>query len=472
MKRNGQLLGKEDPRNLRLGLAMDGVNPFGLRSSSWSTWPVCLVNYNLPPWLAIKKGHLLLSLIVPGKYKVKNMDVYLAPLIDELRILWNGIEVKDMSKQSGQRLTTVQGILMWTMHDWPGYGECSGLSISGYNACPLCGPRLDSRYSKALRKNVYQVHVRYLPENHELRDGNLGRPPPSALKASDWKLKWEECGNLACPGMKRLSIFHQLPYWGDLLINHLLDPMHIFKNVADILWKTMTGNKETKGQRDDLEEIGCMPELWARTRPNGKVLLPRSPWVFSKMEEQQVKRTISKFRTPTGCMHCLKSAFTKDDDLSGLKSHDWHKFLQFVLPIAIKDCLTEDIRATIYKISTLVRWISSKEIKRDTLETMRLDSIEALCMVEKFFPTSLLTIQMHLLVHVVDEVAVAGTVHSRWMFFLERFMKTLKGFVRQRARPEGSMSEGWVADTRVPCLHHRIFKFFGSRDATTLVSRV
>jgi hypothetical protein len=30
------------------------------------------------------------------------------------------------------------------------------------------------------------------------------------------------------------------------------------------------------------------------------------------------------------------------------------------------------------------------------------------------------------------------------MFFLERFMKTLKAFVIQNARPEGSMSEGWL----------------------------
>ena len=164
----------EEPRNLRLGLAMDGINPFGVQSSSWSTWPVCLVNYNLPPWLAIKKGHLLLSLIVPGKYKVKNMDVYLAPLIEELCTLWDGIEVKDMSKPSGRRSTIVKGILMWTMHDWPGYTECSGLSTSGYNACPPCGPRLDARYSAGLRKTVYQGHVRYLPENHALRDGNLG----------------------------------------------------------------------------------------------------------------------------------------------------------------------------------------------------------------------------------------------------------------------------------------------------------
>ena len=115
-----------------------------------------------------------------------------------------------------------------------------------------------------------------------------------------------------------------------------------------------------------------------------------------------------------------------------------------MLPVAIKDCLTEDIKATIYKISSLVCWMSSKEIRKDTLEEARLNSIEAACMVEKFFPTNMLTIQMHLLVHLVDEVALAGTDHSRWMFFLERFMKTLKGFVRQRARREGSMAEGWL----------------------------
>ncbi|MCO5596701.1 hypothetical protein L7F22_050769 [Adiantum nelumboides] len=116
---------KEEPHCLHFGLAMDGVNPFGLRSSSWSTWPVCLVNDNLPPWLAIKKGHLILSLIIPGKYKGKNMDVHLAPLIEEHQLLWTGIHVVDMSEYVERRQAHVQGILMWTMHDWPDYGECS-----------------------------------------------------------------------------------------------------------------------------------------------------------------------------------------------------------------------------------------------------------------------------------------------------------------------------------------------------------
>eukprot|EP00249_Psilotum_nudum_P001266 c13644_g1_i1 orf=68-310(+) len=79
-----------------------------------------------------------------------------------------------------------------------------------------------------------------------------------------------------------------------------------------------------------------------------------------------------------------------------------------------------------------------KEIPIASIDKARVESIEVVCLLEKHFPSSIMTIQPHLLVHIVDEVAIAGTIHGRWMFYLERFMKTLKDFVRQRARPEGS----------------------------------
>ncbi|GJS29930.1 reverse transcriptase domain-containing protein [Tanacetum coccineum] len=40
----------QEPRNVRLGLAADGFNPFGNLSQSNSMWPVILTTYNLPPW--------------------------------------------------------------------------------------------------------------------------------------------------------------------------------------------------------------------------------------------------------------------------------------------------------------------------------------------------------------------------------------------------------------------------------------
>ena len=69
----------QDPRNMRLGLALDGVNPFSDQSTKWSTWPVFLINYNLPPCLATKPFFLMLSLIIPGKKSVTSdtIDVYL-----------------------------------------------------------------------------------------------------------------------------------------------------------------------------------------------------------------------------------------------------------------------------------------------------------------------------------------------------------------------------------------------------------
>ena len=72
------------------------------------------------------------------------------------------------------------------------------------------------------------------------------------------------------------------------------------------------------------------------------------------------------------------------------------------------------------------------------------NAIEIVCLFEDVFPTSILTIQVHLLVHLVDKVEITGIVHARWMFFLERFMKNLKVFVIQRAQPKGSMVEGWL----------------------------
>ena len=79
--------------NIRLGLALDGVNPFSNQSLSHSTWPVVLLNYNLPPWLVTKRFFLMLALLISGKESVtsENVDVYLVPLIEELKQLWEDI---------------------------------------------------------------------------------------------------------------------------------------------------------------------------------------------------------------------------------------------------------------------------------------------------------------------------------------------------------------------------------------------
>ncbi len=93
-----------EPRNVRLGLATDGVNPFGDKNIAWSTWPVLLLIYNLPPWLVTKKFFMLLSIIIPGPESVKsaNFDVLITPLIEELQELWEGVRGLDILQPIGR----------------------------------------------------------------------------------------------------------------------------------------------------------------------------------------------------------------------------------------------------------------------------------------------------------------------------------------------------------------------------------
>jgi hypothetical protein len=79
-----------DPKNIRFRLSTVGFNPLSNKTCIWSTWPVMLLVYNLPLWMATKRFFMLLALLIPGKEQVKleNIDVYLQPLIDELQELW------------------------------------------------------------------------------------------------------------------------------------------------------------------------------------------------------------------------------------------------------------------------------------------------------------------------------------------------------------------------------------------------
>ena len=47
-------------------------------------------------------------------------------------------------------------------------------------------------------------------------------------------------------GMKRKSIFYEIPYWEHLKIVHLLDPMHILKNVSSSLWRHISLKKSDR----------------------------------------------------------------------------------------------------------------------------------------------------------------------------------------------------------------------------------
>ena len=159
--------GKES-RNIRLGLATDGMNPFGNMSTNHSSWPVLLVIYNLPPGLCMKRKYMMLSMMISGpKQPGNDIDVYLSPLIEDLKLMWDqGVEVFD---EFANETFKLHAMLFCTINDFPAYGNLSGYSVKGHKACPICEEDTASQQLKHGRKTVYLRHRRFLRSHHPYR---------------------------------------------------------------------------------------------------------------------------------------------------------------------------------------------------------------------------------------------------------------------------------------------------------------
>jgi len=57
---------KDEPRNVRLSLSIDDVNPFRELRSIYSVWPIFIINNNIPPWMSIMREHIVMTMIVPS----------------------------------------------------------------------------------------------------------------------------------------------------------------------------------------------------------------------------------------------------------------------------------------------------------------------------------------------------------------------------------------------------------------------
>src|SRR6266540_1039098 len=155
----------EDARNIRLGLATDGFNPFGKMSSSYSMWPVFLVPYNFPPWVCIEQSNFMMGLLIPGREcPGKDFDVFLEPLIEELQELWKGVPTFDAL--SGKKFA-LHAAVIWCIHDYPALSTLSGRVTRGYYACVR---RDKNPCSRRIRNKIcYIGHRRFLARDHPWR---------------------------------------------------------------------------------------------------------------------------------------------------------------------------------------------------------------------------------------------------------------------------------------------------------------
>ena len=82
----------------------------------------------------------------------------MASLVEKLQLLWQGIQMIDMTQKDGNHSFLCKGVLLWTMHDWPSLGSCFGLKVFGYEAYHIYNSNMKGQYREELGKIVYHEH--------------------------------------------------------------------------------------------------------------------------------------------------------------------------------------------------------------------------------------------------------------------------------------------------------------------------
>jgi hypothetical protein len=143
------------------------MNPFAERSGKHSTWPVILTIYNLPPWLMHKRKYILLIILISGPTQPGvDMDVFLDPLMEDMKILWEtGVKMLDEYRKDS---FTLRAIIFVTINDYPALFTLSSQFKGkvGFTVCIYGTAYVSLTTSK---KIVYMRYICFLLEGLKYR---------------------------------------------------------------------------------------------------------------------------------------------------------------------------------------------------------------------------------------------------------------------------------------------------------------
>ncbi|GJS19470.1 reverse transcriptase domain-containing protein [Tanacetum coccineum] len=357
----------KEPRNVRLGLAADGFNPFGNLSQAYSI------------------SFMLMLLIPDPKSPGKDIDVYLRPLIDDLKVLWELKGVETINVATGQKFN-MRAMVLWTINDFP-----------------------------ARKKIAYVGHIRFLKKPHKWRRSLEFN---SEIENGDPPRKFDRDQIQAQLARLPTRVKGKHPSYG----GHRQGKTRLEK-VGHSKWLVAWPNQK----REVLEASGCV--------------------FFHTREQKKFCQFIKGVKLPDGSGSNFKHKVTDNDtNITGLKSHDCHIMMQRLLPYGLQQYLPDEVAKPIIELCSFFKQICSATLMEDDMLKAQSKVVDILCNLELIYPPAFFDIMIHLVIHLPLETLEGGPIRPWWMFPFERYMKKLKGYVRNKAKPESSIVEGYVAE--------------------------
>ncbi|KAL6276821.1 hypothetical protein ACE6H2_020422 [Prunus campanulata] len=199
--------------------------------------------------------------------------------------------------------------------------------------------------------------------------------------------------------------------------------MHIEKNICESI-------------------IGTFLLTKGKSKTGKRFYLSAAPHTLSKKEKETFCWRLANLKLPDGYGSNIGNCISLEDSkIFGLKSHDYHMLMQQLLSVALRGLLPKGPKTAIFRLCAFFNELCQRVLDRNKLEKLDEDIVQILCMLERFFPPSFFDVMVHLTIHLGREARLCGPVQYRWMYPFVRYMKVLKGYVMNRARPEGKQAD-------------------------------
>ncbi|XP_047331731.1 uncharacterized protein LOC124935335 [Impatiens glandulifera] len=346
--------------------------------------------------------------------------------------LWHtGVKTYDASKK---HFFNLRSALMWTINDFPAYANLSRWSTKGKFACPYCNQNTASLRLTNYQKECYMSHRRFLPPNHRWRKETDTFDARTEHKGPLVLLSGSEI-QLQARDLKEICLTKYMPKKTKLIHESRGDNWNIFK-------KTKDGIKARK----DLVILNIKHSLHP-VEVDGVLRCPAAPYTLTAEHKKRLCQFLKDVKMPDG--FCSN--------------------IGYLIPLATRGLLPNDVYDAVVNLSRFFRFLCQKSLQRDLLEKLHDDIVLALCKMEKIFPPSFFDIMVHLPVHLAFEACLGGPVQYRWMYLVERYMSTLKKYLRNKNSLEGSISESYLVNESMS-MCARYLEDQESRDASIQTS--
>ena len=168
--------------------------------------------------------------------------------------------------------------------------------------------------------------------------------------------------------------------------------------------------KDNIKARVDLAMLCDRPRYEMRTPgPRRKWKKTQADFVLTRAQKKEALEWIQKLQFPDGYAANLRRGVNLTTmRINGLKSHDYHIWIERLLPVMVRGYLPDHVWQVLAELSNFFRQLCAKELSRAVVEQMEKLAPVLLCKLEKIFPPGFFNPMQHMILHLPYEARMGG----------------------------------------------------------------